>query len=445
MPAHEELDAVVIGANMRGLVSAYVLGALGQRTVILERAPRPGGADGSFRTPGGATFDFGLHVLDFMRSPAATRLFQHVARGAVRQTRLRRGIVLRNHVIPYAPTREQLPADIVSLLRDGEIDDDLGDAPPTRERLGGIYGAAYADFIFDEVLPSFPSEHRHHAFGVDEARLLANIYPWFFPRVRRRAKPADESRAFHDRLRDGIPQDVLYPEHGGFGGFAQAFVDALDRRSVELLTDAQDLGIEIEPGTHRIAEVSARGRRFRAPHYFWTASWTGLCATFGLPCQQTATDRVMLGSFVLDTPPASAFDELLVGDPSFACNRVHFPGHFRATDDPLVQVEFAVPVAGDWGTNAGTWRERWERDLRRLGCLTAGHRVVEFDFKDVAMHFNGFGMEGVALVDADPALLSADTNVRPVVPSLVNLNLNRYVPRAIAYVSDVVSRIEEGP
>jgi glycine/D-amino acid oxidase-like deaminating enzyme len=443
MSEPEVVDAIVIGANMRGLVSAYALGALGQRTVVLERAKSPGGADSSFQTSSGATFDFGLHVLDENRSPAATRLFQHVTRGAVRRTLLRRGLVLRGRAMPYAPTRAQMPPDVAALLREEPFDDDLGNALPTRPRLGAIYGDAFAAFVFDEVLPSFPSENRHRAFGVDEALLLANIYPWFFPRAPRRAKEGDESRAFHDKLRAGIAQHVLYPERGGFGGFARAFVDALDPRTVELVTGAHDLQVTVEPGAHRVVEVTALGRRFQARHHFWAAGWSGLCALLGLPCQDTATDRVMLGSFVLADPPRSQYDELLVGDPSLWLNRVYFPGHFRAAGEPLVQVEFAVPIAESWPTDAAVYRERWETDLRRLGVIAGP--VREFDFKSLPMHFNGYGMEGVALVDADPTLLSPDANVHPVVPSLANLNLNRYVPRVLAQVTDIVTRAEDAP
>lgn len=442
MPDRETVDAVVIGGSLRGLVTGYVLSTLGYRAVILERLPRLGGADSSFVTAGGTRFDHGLHVLDAGRSRLATRLFTHVVEGRVHEVPLRRGMVLRGMLMPYAPRRDQLPASLAALLPPGELIDDLGDALPSRARLSRIYGPAYADLIFDEVLPSYPSEDRHRHFGVEESRLLANIYPWYFPRARRAAVTGDESRRFHDLLRAGIEQRVLYPREGGFGGFADGFRRHLDPGRIELLTGVEDLHLEVRPGTRTVEWVAGAGRRFSADHYFWAGSWSSLCRLLGMPCQDVVTDRVMLGSFRLDRPALTEYHEILVGDPAHPINRISFPARFREAADPLLQVEFAVPQAADWPGDPEHWRESWLASLRRLGLLEAGHRVEEFDYRAFPLHFNGYGAEGAALRDADPGLLGSDTNVRPVVPSMANLNLNRYVPRAVTYVTSVMAALD---
>ncbi len=147
----------------------------------------------------------------------------------------------------------------------------------------------------------------------------------------------------------------------------------------------------------------------------------------------------MLGSFRLDRPATSGFHEILVGDPAHPINRIHFPARFRESDEPLVQVEFAVPRSGGWPEDPAHWREQWTASLTRLGVLDAGHKVVEFDYRAFPLHFNGFGAEGEPLRDADPSLLAGDSNVRPVVPSMANLNVNRYVPRAVSYVAAVMA------
>jgi protoporphyrinogen oxidase len=440
MSSHDGVDAIVIGGSIRGLVTAHVLDTLGFRAVVLERAAEVGGADGSFVTAGGSRFDFGLHVLDRERSPAATRLFTKVVDGRVHRQVLRRAIVLRGHVLPYNPHPSELPAELRSMLRGDDLRDDVGDELPTRQRLGRCYGTKFADLIFDEVLPSYPTENRHRAFGVDEARLLTNIYPWFFPRAERRAGVGDASRAFHDRLRGGQPQEILYPQDGGFGAFARGFVRHFDPARIEVLTGVRDLHVEVRPGTHEVEWVAAAGRRFRAPHVFWAGPWPVLCQLLGLPCQQAATDRVLLGSFRFDRPAATAMHELLVGDPRLRLNRVSLPGALRASDEPLLQVEFAVPIAEDWPTAADVWRETWIADLRRLGLLTATHRVDDFDFRAVPMHFNAFGTEGEPLRDADPAAIDPHGNIRPVAPSMANWNLNHYVPQALQYAAAVLAR-----
>ncbi len=438
-PKTEELDAVVIGANIRGLVTAHVLDSLGFRAVVIERAKRPGGADSSFVTAAGTTFDHGLHVLDEMRSPAATRLFTRIVRGEVQRTRLARGIVLRNQIMGYAADPSELPEQLRNMLPPGPLVDELGDAPPSRNNLAKYYGREFTDLVFDEVLSSYPSESRHRELGVDEARLLNNIYPWFFPRAERHPKTGDTSRAFHDRLRSGVAQTVLYPKVGGFGGFAEGFLRSYDPNRIEILTGAGDLEVETRPGTHTVESVSARGRRFRADNYFWATGWAGLCEFLGIPCQNTATDRVMLGSFRFDRDPHTKFHELLVGDPAHQANRIYFPGCFRPSKQPLMQVEYAVPTSSNPSADPEHWRSEWLRSARRLGLIDETHRAEEFDFKSFDMHFNSFGMEGEALRDADASLVQS-LNLHPVVPSMANLNLNAYVPRVIDQVTRVLTR-----
>ncbi len=440
MSDSEHLDAIVIGGNIRGLVTAYVLSSLGYKALLVDKAKTVGGADGSFKAADGSVFEFGMHVLDFMRSELATRLFSRVVDGAVNRIKLRRGIVLRNELMPYSPLPAEMPPSLAALLAKDPLHDDLGDRPPSRENLAAIYGEGFSDLIFDEVLPSFPSESRHLDFGVAEEQLMANIYPWFFPRAERATKSGDESRAFHDLLRSGVDQYILYPKRGGFGAFSAGFVDKLDPMRVEVLLGADDLEIQVVPNSHTIRKLNANGREFTADHYFWGASWPQLCALLEIPCQNTATDRILIGSFRLNRPAITDYHEILVGDPNHNINRIYFPAMFRQTDDPLVQVEFAIPLAAEFPVEADFWQASWVKSLQELGFLDAQHAVELFDFKTRAMHFNAFGMEGEPLVDADAGLLRADSNVYPPIPSMANLNLNSHVPRTVAYVTDVLSR-----
>lgn len=443
MAQREKFDAIVIGAGTRGLVAAYVLGQLGYKTALVDKAPQVGSGDGSFQAADGTWFDYGMHVLDEMRSPLATHLFKHVLDGKVHRTRLRRGIVLRDFSIPYAPTPQELPAELERMLPGNDLVDDIGDELPTRERLARYYGAGYADLIYDEVLPSYPSEHRHVQFGVDEAELLVNIYPWFFPRARRAPKLGDSSRAFHDKLRAGIEQHVLYPLEGGFGEFGRTLARKCDPRLVEIVTGMRDIEISLEPGTKDIDCIRGNGRCLTARRYFWAGSWPALCKLLEIECQNPSTDRIVLGSFRLDRPARSDFHEILVGTPKHLVNRIHFPGAFRGSNDALMQVEFAFPVAEDRPLDPDYWQSSWIESARALGILSAEHRVEVFDFKTRTLHFNGYGMEGVPLKDADASQVDPASNVHPVVPSMANLNLNDHLPRDVAYVTSVLAR--EGP
>lgn len=442
MTTTEHVDAIIIGANTRGLVSAYVMAQLGYRAVLIERTNRVGGADASFVSEGGARFEHGLHVLDENRSELATRLFKKVVDGRVHRHLLKRGMVLRGSMMPYAPLPSEMPEVLRAMLPGDDLIDDLGDGVPTREALAKTYGRAYVDFVFDEVLPSYPTESRHLAFGVHESKLMANIYPWFFPRARR-PESGDESRAFHDKLRAGVDQTILYPEEGGFGGFAEAFAASLEGTSVELLRGAKDADIELEPGTHRIRGVTAMGRRFEAPRYLWAGGWLQLTSLLGLSWQNPATDRIVLGSFTLSRAPDIAFDELLFGDPSHAINRLYFPARFRSSDEPLMQIEFAFPEADDERPrDAEHYKASWWKSLLEIGIVREDDRIETFDFKSFVLHFNAYGAEGEPLQDADPSVL-VDSNIIPVVPSLANLNLNRYVPRVVRDMTALLADMDD--
>jgi len=439
MTNDQQLDAVVVGASTRGLVATYALSALGFRAVLLEKASFIGSGDGSFQLSDGTWFDFGMHVLDELRAPVATRLFQHVVRQRVNRLRLKRAIVLRNHIVAYAPEPSGLPDELRKLLNRGDLTDDIGDDLPTRDRLAKYYGPGYADLIYDEVLPSYPTENRHREFGVDESELLVNIYPWFFPRARRTPKRGDISRAFHDKLRSGIDQYIVYPLEGGFGGFGQGFVDSYDPDRIEVVTGASDVEIVREAGRHRIDHITAGGREFRAQRYFWASGWPDLCRLFEVECQNPTTDQIVLGSFRLSEPADTEFHEILCGDPQHKINRISFPGAFRGSSEPLMQVEFAFPVAENRPLDGEIWKNEWLDSLRELRILSERHGVEQFDLKTRPLHFNGYGMEGVKLIDADPSQIDPGSNVYPVVPSMSNLNLNSHIPLDIEYVTRVLT------
>jgi hypothetical protein len=435
----ETVDAVVVGGNLAGLVTAWLLDRLGFHVVLLERGRRVGGANSSFTTTDGSTFDLGMHVLDDMRSEVTTRLFLSViGRENVQRTLLRRAMVLRGRVVPYNPAPDDLPDELRALLPAGDLVDDIGAQAPTRERLRRCYGA-YGDFVLDEVLRSVRPEWRHKELGVDESRLLANVYPWFFPRAERTQVVDGESRPFHDRLRRGEPQYVLYPREGGFSGFARAFISALGPR-VEIVTDLPDLHFEVEPSTHTIRWAKAGARRIASRHFFWCARWPQLCGLLGLDAQDLATDRMLLGSMRFDRPAAGDYNEILVADPGFHIDRISFRGRFEGSDDPLLQIEFAFPVADEsMPLDAGHWRARWLAELERVGLIGGDHELEDFDFKSLRMHYNSFGAEGVERLEPDPSVIHPASNIRPVAPTQQNRNLNGSVPLYLEYVTRVLA------
>ena len=106
-----------------------------------------------------------------------------------------------------------------------------------------------------------------------------------------------------------------------------------------------------------------------------------------------------------------------------------------------MQVEYAFPKAEDRPIDAEHWKNVWLGELRKLGVLDGDHTVELFDFKTFCMHFNAFGMEGEPVQEADVALLRDDSNIHPVTPSLLNLNMNIHVPRDVRFVPAVLAGV----
>jgi len=433
----ENCDAIVVGGNVAGMVVAYLLGQLGYATKLLEKQPALGGMDRSFSNRNGRVFDFGLHVLDALRTEVVTKLFRYVVDDDVHETERRRGIVLRNHMIPYNAAPGDWPEELRALWPDGDLIDELGEAPPTRDALSRCYGERFAGMIFDEVLASYPSETRQLDFGVDESRLLTNIYPWFFPRARRVGVTKNLSRKYHDGKRAGGKEVFLYPRRGGFGAFAEGFRKKLVGLGVEVLTDIPDLHFEMEPAKQHVSWVTARGRRFRAPRVFWCAPVGILYRLLSIPVSELKPDQFVLGSFEFSRPLDCAYHELILGDPQHFINRMSFPGKIGRTTDNLVQLEFAYPrhAPGKFVTDESFWKDCWLASLRKLGIVHDTNELVDFDLKTVPLVYNCFGIEGREMPEVELGELHPESNLRPVLPSVRNININTRVPQFLEFLT----------
>ena len=435
--SEERSDALVIGSNLAALTVAHFLSSFGYSVRVIDRAAQVGGTDRSFQNRCGRTFDFGFHSLAYMRSELVTKLFLAAIDGAVHHHEHRRGMVLRGHQVPYNAPPKEWPSELAELLPPAEVRDTIGGAPPTRERIAGCYGPRFADFIYDEVLASYPAELRQLEFGIEAWKLLVNIYPWFFPRVERARVDHGSSRAYQDSVREGREESLLYPKRGGFGAFASAFRRKLEAAGVEFVLGADDFETEIRSDPLAVETVRAGGRRFHSDRVYWCASPTSLCEAIGQPLPPLDPDWFVLGSFQFAEPIDCAFTELIVGDPDHAISRISFPGRLAGERDDLVQLEFAYPKAVDpYGKDAAAWCERWTESLRALGIAPVSNALVDFDFKRVPLLYNCYGVEGEPTPELDLRAIPSDSNLKPVLPTLRKVNINTRVPQYLAFLTE---------
>lgn len=438
-PEVEERDALVIGGNMAGISIAYLLGHLGYRTTLIEAAPFLGGIDGSFKNALGRTFDFGVHALDHGRSPYVTRLMERAVDGRFRRVPKTRALLLRGHLFPYNAPPEDWPHELRALLKSGAIYDDLGAALPTRQRLGEIYGRAFADFIFDEVLASYPAERRQLAFGVDEAALLRNIYPWFFPRVERVARDDNPHYRYQARVRAEGGEHVIYPDSGGFAGFAEGLAERARAAGVEFEVGARDLDVRMDSARRAVERVTANGRAFASPRVYWCGPANVLLDLLGEPSFHAAPETFALGSLQFERPLKCPYLEFIGGDPRHLIKRASCPGKLQGTADDVIQLEYHFPRDDEGAEGHGQekpwWCETWLASLRELGIVQPDNEPLDIDVKLIPMHYNGFGCDGQPTPDVVLPEFPLNTNLKPVLPSYRKININTRLPQYLEFLA----------
>ena len=441
MSGTAERDALVIGGNLAGIAIAHWLASFGYRTTLIEKAPFLGGVDGSFTNELGRTFDFGVHALDHGRNEFVTRLMEKAVGGRFRRLPKRRAILLDGHLIPYNAPLEDWPRDLRALFRPGPIRDDLGAQPPTRAALGRIYGERWADFVFDRILASYPAERRQTEFGVDESELLVNIYPWFFPWVERAGRDDDAHHRYQSKVRAEGGEHVIYPETGGFAGFAQGLASVAQAHGAELVVGAGDLEVELDDARRRVECVRAGGRTYRAPRVYWCGPPKVLLQLLDAPYFDATPETFALGSFQFERPVTCEYLELIGGDPAHLIKRASFPGKLQGGPDDLVQLEYHFPRGdADHGSERSWWLETWLESLRALGIVDRDNEVRSLDLKLIPMHYNGFGIEGRPTPEVELPELPLDTNLRPVLPSYRKININTRLPQYLRFLADDLTR-----
>lgn len=431
----ERFDAVIIGGGLSGLVAAGVLSRLGLDTLVLERSSEAGGGSQSMRDPEGNIFDGGYHALDYGRSEITTRYFQRVLAGKVRRMTLSRGLVLGNSLFPYNASVEEWPSGLKALFEDAPGEDALG-GTPDKEAIAAVYGRRFADYVFDEILASYPSKAWALAHGGRPEEHVDYVYPWFFPRARRVSPREGETYGYHDRMREE-KQDILYPTEGGFGAFIAAVEKDVDRRHCRILVNQKDSRPRFKAGTFRVEAVEAGGLEYVANHYFWCAPLPPLLKSFGIGFETGPPQKLVLGNFAFREEVPSDYHEILVGSRAHLINRIGFPRLLSGERNDLLQVEYYYPD-GEFPSDPAYWEKSWSKSLRTLGLFGASG-AKSFQFKAE--------LRGV-VASKRYQTLSDETAVRfskvetDLVVPFYNLgpeNINRLVPGVLKGVIDALT------
>lgn len=436
------VENLVVGAGLVGAVTARTLARHGQRGVLVERNADPGGVNGSFADDRGNWFDHGRHVISDGRSAFTTEFVTEVLRGRVRRFDLKRGLVVRGHLIPYAA---ELP-DWPEALREGVRLDPgarvgLGSS---REAFARAYGRWFADLAFDEMMAAYPVLTWHRERGVPEAHLMRWIFPWFFPRSEAEAPPdagdragvySEESRRYHYDCRHANPprESVMYPEEGGFGRLVEAMLED-GREGFDLHLGAEDIDIDIDPESLAVRSVSTGGIRYRPDRVFWCAPLPVLCRYLGWTLPAGEPQWELLGSFTFERPVDRGLHEVLFADPDHPVRRINFPGLIAGgSDSHTLQVEYTT-VGDEARLGADEWRSRWLTSLRKLGFVDAGAEPVFFDFKRVSRGVVSTEDLGAFLAGCEERIHGASGNLVAPHLAVASDNNARLIPKVHARV-----------
>ena len=429
-------DVVIVGGGLSGLTAAHVLSHVGLRVLVVEKAPVVGGGCRSFQDDLGNTFDAGFHAIDEGRNTITTRLFEKVLKDDLVRFEMKRGIVLRDSLLPYSAPLSEWPADLRALF-DAEpaVDDISGDL--TRGNIARVYGRLFADFAFDEILRSYPSKVWALERKAPEHDHIDNVYPWFFPRVPKKAVRSEEWNSYHDKVREQPKHYMLYPKTGGFGGLTRALVDKAAPGLVEIEAGVKDLRLEHDEA-RQVKAVHANGRRITADLYLWCTSPAPLLAALGKPAKiDAAPQRLVEGNFAFAKPTGCPYHEIIVGSLQHKINRVAFPAKMPGKPDTLVQAEFYFPE-GEFPNDPAYWREQWLPSLRKLGIVKPDNEPLGFHFVSEIKGFATMERFDVLTRSFKDWVGALNTNMRIPYYNLGPENASRVMAGTVTGVADLL-------
>lgn len=435
---NKNFDVIIIGGGLTGLTAAYTCQQFGFSSVILERSSTLGGGGQSFKDGQGNIFDSGYHTLDYGRSALATRLFEKMLEGKFHKLLLKRGIVIKDHLLKYNSEICTWPQDLQQLFVTKKFEDNI-DELTSINQLTDIYGSDFISILVEDICRSYPSKKWALDHGGKIEDHVECVYPWFLPKTLRKTKRRTESEIFHDKTRDS-DHYVLYPNEGGFKQFPKSFASKLTRDGQTVELNCSDIRfIYSDSDTHIVSRVEAKGVSYNAPLIMWCAPLVQLFSMFSLPLSLNGKpQRLVLGNFVFEQELQSDYHEILVGSTKHLINRISFPGKIALQTDNLLQTEFYYPD-GEYDFDEKQWKDEWLKSLKEIGIIE-NHDLVNFSFRQEIRGFatkESFERVSHELKDQ---ILKVQTNLIIPFPMLGPENINRLIPETIQNVVSSLSK-----
>jgi hypothetical protein len=435
-------DAIVIGGGLAGLTTNNILSNNRFSTLLIEKSASLGGNCNSFIDEAGNLFDYGLHVLDYNRSQFTANFLSSILQDKINIIKIKRGIVIKDTIIPYSAPLSSWPPDLQSLFPSKELYDDISPyvCPIPRKEFERVYGNKFTELAFDDIALSYPTNRWKLKNGVPHDELMHMIYPWFFPYAPKENKRTTESGFYQDKVREEGVQFIAYPSENGFGSIISALIDSSDSDYADFIVAPANFGVEFDKETQQILSISVNNHTLKAKEYFWAAPLPLLLSSLGVHIIKGHPQRAVLGSFSFENEFDHSYMELLVGDSRHKINRISFPAKIRGEKNNLLQVEFLFPENEETSLDNSYWKENWLKSIRDIGLVTPSNLVKSYDFKTYPQGYIVNENEDVLISEYKSLLGSSESNIHIPCFSAGPQNINRLIPEVFSRVINAISQ-----
>ena len=375
-----EKSVIIFGGGLSGLVAANICSQYGIKSLLVENTNLLGGGNRSLKDKEGNIFDYGYHALDYNRSLATTKFFKNVLKNNYRKFKLRRGIILKDRLIPYNEKINNWPKEL-KILFPKKIANDTIKGKLSRKKISKVFGKKFTNLAYEEILRSYPSINWSLKNGGKEEDFFGLVYPWFFPSTKKINQRTSEWDAFHDKMRNDQNHFVLYPKKGGFGSFVDAIYDNINKKYCKIIKNAKNIEFNIQSKTKKISSVKINGKVCVADTYFWCNSPISLCKILDIKIKEIvgSPQQIVFGNFVLKNKIKSSFHEILVGSNQHKINRISFPGKIANNNNKLIQVEYSFPLTAT-KYDKTELKKSWINSLKILGIIHKQDQIKKFTF-----------------------------------------------------------------
>lgn len=356
---------------------------------------------------------------------------------------MKRGIVIKNHIIPYNTPISSWPSELQDIFPQKDLYDDINsdDTPIPRKEYERVYGYDFTAIAFDDIALSYPTNRWKLQNGVPHEELMDMIYPWFFPHAPKKIQRQSESGFYQDKVREDGVQYIAYPSENGFGSIISGLTESFNSKYSDCIISTPDLKIEFDKNNQQILSVNANGDQFKAKKYFWAAPIPLLLTSLGEPVSKGHPQKAVLGSFSFENEFDHSYMELLVGDSSHEINRISFPSRIRGGENTLLQIEFLFPDNEGKSLDPAFWKETWLNSLARIGLIKPSDILKSYDFKTYPQGYIIKEKEEVLISEYKNLLGSSESNIHIPCFSAGPQNINRLIPEVFRNVINSITAL----